>query len=243
MSSTQASGTDHVRGHSAPGEPSAPIVQNVGQFAPAVRFQMRTAGAIYWITDHSLWITRLGPAPRVTPPVANRGGRFPNAAPALPTRGVNLELSFPSHSPMVSVVPSDPLPSRISYFLGSGRTRWHSGVPTFGLVTWRGLYPGLSLTLASTGSGPTLVVHAARGARPPALKLRVAGATALRPSSAGVVARTAVGDVPLPEVLQGNHPSRVSIAGNVVHFLADGALGAQRADPFSGRPSFGKGLV
>src|SRR6266508_2518244 len=37
------------------------VVENAGQFPLAVRFQVRLPGEVLWVTDHSLWITRVEP--------------------------------------------------------------------------------------------------------------------------------------------------------------------------------------
>src|SRR5207302_1668397 len=33
------------------------FIENVGQFDPAVRFQLRSQGATWWFTDDAVWIT------------------------------------------------------------------------------------------------------------------------------------------------------------------------------------------
>ena len=41
------------------------VIPNAGQFDPAVRFQVRGAGSILWVTDAAVWLTALAPEPRV----------------------------------------------------------------------------------------------------------------------------------------------------------------------------------
>ena len=130
-------------GSPAPLSGSLLVVENAGQFDPAVRFQVRAGATTLWVTETSLWLTRVQPSPDRRPhPEAT--ARDVGSAEGL--RGVNLELTFPGHQAHLSLVSTDPTPTRMNYFRGSDPSRWPSGVRTWGAVTWRGLYPGISLT-------------------------------------------------------------------------------------------------
>src|SRR2546427_12804850 len=63
------------------------IVENAGQFDPAVRFQVRAPGSTMWVTNHSLWISRLDPAQNTSLQQADRSSN----SHADRRRGVNLE--------------------------------------------------------------------------------------------------------------------------------------------------------
>ncbi len=179
------------------------IVENAGQFARAVRFRVETSQGILWVTDDGLWITQFERRRATVTPSSLPHSRGPGArSVAGPTRGVNLDLTFPGHLAGASLVPSDPLPTRTNYFLGPDARKWRGGVRTYGAVTWRALFPGLSLTLADVGGRPALEVRTVPGTGPAALRLRVRGARAIRPSPDGrLVAETAIGPVALPVII------------------------------------------
>ncbi len=220
------------------------IVENAGQFDAAVRFQARSSGQTLWVTDSGLWITALSSGPvwdRTAAP--DRPGQ---PGPTTNRHWVNLRISFPGSRANASVVPSDPLPTRMNYFLGSDRRRWRSGVRTYGSVTWRGLYPGVSLTLTQEDGEPALAVRADPGAGPPELKLRLAGANVLMASLDGrLAADTAVGAVPLPSVLLGGRRLTGTVAGTLVSFGA-GRSGSQSSIDARSSPrgtAVGEGLL
>jgi hypothetical protein len=194
------------------------FVQNVGQFDRAARFQCRAAGATAWLTPDALWLTYL-----------ERG-----------RRGVHLKLTFPGMNPRVRLVPSDPQPTRMNYFLGSDPTRWRHDVPTFGAVRWKDLYPGISLDLREVNGELALVVVAGPGSDLNSVGLRVQGAVSLRHAPDGrLVAQTGLGPLRLPPVLYGGRVMSGQIDGGDVSFSA---LGGTAVAPASTAFSAGSGL-
>ena len=79
-------------------------------------------------------------------------------------------------------------PGRVNYFLGNDRTRWRSGLPTYGRVVYRNLWPGVDM--AFKGAAGRLeyefVVHP--GARPSDIDLAYHGATAISLDTSGNLA-------------------------------------------------------
>lgn len=230
----------------SPKPPVSPflIVENEGQYPRAVRFKVETSQGILWVTDDALWITQFERRPAAVNPssLAHRLGSGAGL-PAGPARGINLKLAFLGHQAGVSLVPSDPLLTRTNYFLGSDAGKWRSGVRAYGTVTWRGLYPGVSVTLADVGGEPALVVRTVAGADPAELRIRVRGAKAVQASPDGrLVADTAVGSVPLPAIIHGR-PLAASVHGSDVSF--SGSIVLRRPAPeVPSRPrSSGQGLL
>src|SRR6266540_4084992 len=227
-----------------PTVPSLLIVENAGQFDPAVRFQVRTSQEILWLTDHSLWLSALEPKPEISrdEPLDRPAG--PNAGGSVATpHGVNLHLTFPGSRPGASLVAARPLPTRVNYFLGSDRSRWQSGVRTYRAVTWRGLYPGISVTLSGVQGAPALTVRAGPGTDPAAFRLRVAGARDLRASPEGrLVADTGVGPLTLPAILHDGRGLGSAVHGTVVSFTGSPGSPPARRPAGNVNASGGKGL-
>src|SRR6266508_138535 len=73
-----------------PRSSSLPIVANVGQFDPGVRFQLRAGLSTLWITDASLWITFLTTLTRTSRPPTTV-----SHSDATRIRGVAIKLTFP----------------------------------------------------------------------------------------------------------------------------------------------------
>src|SRR4029077_9084593 len=49
-----------------------------------------------------------------------------------------------------NVLPVDPLPGVVNYFVGPDPSHWRSGLPTFGEVKYAGAYPGVDLVFHGT---------------------------------------------------------------------------------------------
>ncbi|MGH9568546.1 MAG: SBBP repeat-containing protein, partial [Candidatus Angelobacter sp.] len=54
-----------------------------------------------------------------------------------------LRLKWVGANPEPQIVAEQPLPGRINYLIGRDPARWHTGIPTFARVRYRGLYPGV----------------------------------------------------------------------------------------------------
>jgi hypothetical protein len=89
-------------------------------------------------------------------------------------------LRFLGAQPHPSIAGRSPLPGRVNYFIGSDPHRWHTDIPTFGRLLYRGIYPHTDM-----------IVHASRGqleydwvlhpgAQPARIHLRVSGSAPLR---------------------------------------------------------------
>jgi len=120
-----------------------------------------------------------------------KGQRHTGTAPAPPAV---VQLAFVGANPNPRVVGLDPLAGTANYLLGAARQGWRTRVPTYGLVAYRALYPGIDL--AFHGSQGTLeydwllAPHAAAGR----IRLAVRGAGRLRLDRQGdLLLQTAAG--------------------------------------------------
>jgi len=109
------------------------FVENVGQFDPKARFQVRRGDTTIHLADDALWFTILEQE-------GGEGGV---------RHGANLKLSFPGANPRPRLEPFDRLETRISYFVGSEPTAWRTGIPAWGGVRYVDLYPGVDLEMTS----------------------------------------------------------------------------------------------
>lgn len=228
----------------APGSGSHPfvILENAGQFDPAVRFQVQTSREVIWVTDQSLWVTQfLGGRQAPSPSDAALPGN--DRSTSGPTKGINLKLTFPGHR-VAALIASDPVPAWVNYFLGSDPRKWRSGVHGYGRVTWRNLYPGVSLSLAKIDGEAALVVKAVHSSDLSAVRLAVTGAKALRALPGGrLVADTDIGPVPLPALVEDGRSLEAHPRGRVVSFTDAGGSTAVVPEAEPRMPSEGSGLL
>ena len=130
----------------------APVmfVENVGQFPNGVRFQVRGANATLWLAEDSLWFTILEPAASSDHlPLLGQVREQENEGQT--HRGVALKLTFVGANPHPTLEPFHPLPTKMNYLVGNDSAKWRSGVPVWGGVRYRDLYPGVDLEISGEG--------------------------------------------------------------------------------------------
>ena len=54
-------------------------------------------------------------------------------------------------NPSVQLLAGAPQSGRVNYFIGNDPSKWHSGVPLFGQVSYRNIYPGIDLAFHGNG--------------------------------------------------------------------------------------------
>lgn len=181
---------------------SSPLmfIENVGQFAEDVRFQVRGGDRTIWLTEDAIWITLLEPVAVAAPPKLSDHPWPDSQAQVDNHQGVHVRLSFPGANVTATLEPFDPLTTTLSYFIGDDPDGWWPAVPVWGGVRYLHLYPGLDLEI----SGPDrmqlrLVCRLADCNSILAnLTIRVEGAEDARADEAGLLVNTAVGDFIMP---------------------------------------------
>jgi uncharacterized protein (TIGR03437 family) len=85
------------------------------------------------------------------------------------------------------------LPGTANYFIGNDPAKWHSGVPTYAKVRYRGVYPGVDLVYYGNRRQLEYDFVVAPGIDPQLIRLQFAGAIGLRLGADGDLAVTAAG--------------------------------------------------
>jgi murein DD-endopeptidase MepM/ murein hydrolase activator NlpD len=152
------------------------FIENVGQFADDVRFQVRgSVGGGVWLSPDAIWITLLESATKQAglPREPEEDSQSPSR------RGVHLKLSFVGANPNLRLMPFAELDTHVSFFSGNDPADWQTKVPVWGGMRYQDLYPGIDLELTSEGGRyvQRLVVHP--GADLGAVHLLVEGAESL----------------------------------------------------------------
>ena len=108
------------------------FVENVGQFDPRVRFQLRGDDAVLWVTDEALWITVFGSAatqpghPQGTPELAALYSAPFSAmsSGSVTWGGVNVKVSFPGANARPRLEPFERQVTKVSYFAIPQKLLW-----------------------------------------------------------------------------------------------------------------------
>ena len=184
------------------------FIENVGQFDPAARFQVRGGGGTLWLADDALWITLLEPTPHAEPGVAlsaEDGARGPRdrGPDEQPRQAVHIRLSFDGANPSPRLEPYGRSETVVSYFLGSDPEGWRPDVPVWSGVRYADLYPGIDLVVGGGAGRWTWRMEVDAEVDDPdaalaAVQLRVEGADSLSLSEGGLQLETAVGALALP---------------------------------------------
>jgi hypothetical protein len=138
---------------------------NVGQSDPAVRFVSHGPGGTLYLTRTEAIVALLASAGRGGPADVLRM-RLLGSDPAAPATG------------------GDRRPGTTNYLVGD-RSRWHTGVPTYGRVTLRGVYRGIDLVYHGTSGRLEYDFDVAPGADPDRIALELSGARRLRIDARG----------------------------------------------------------
>ena len=110
---------------------------NRGQAGGGADFVAQGAG--YGLSLHPT-----GAVLALTKEMEPQGQLDPSARPATATSVVGIDVL--GGNPAAKAVEQDPLPGRVNYLAGSDPSNWQTDVPTFGRVTYGGVYPGIDLS-------------------------------------------------------------------------------------------------
>ena len=95
----------------------------------------------------------------------------------LRAHGAQVRIEFDGANSSVAVEGVRPLTGRANFFIG-GVAQWRTGLPTFGAVRYRSLFPGIDMIYDSGGLGLKSEFVVAPGANPARIRIRYRGATA-----------------------------------------------------------------
>jgi hypothetical protein len=147
--------------HAAPSlgatERAAAFVPNEGQTDPRVRYVARAGGASFWFTATEAVF-------------AFTGDR----------QGTALRLRFSSANLAPVIEGRQPGSGRINYFRGNDPARWRHGLPTYGELVYRELWPGIDMAVRGAEGRLKYEFVVRPGASVEKIGLRYEGAERLR---------------------------------------------------------------
>jgi hypothetical protein len=126
-----------------------------------------------------------------------------------------IRLRLEGANPDAQIAGMNQLPGRTNYFIGNDPNQWHTDVPSYAQVRYRGIYPGVDLVFYGNQRRLEYDFVVAPGANPKAIAMTVDGARKMRINSRGdLVLSVAGGEVELqkPVVYQNVKGERREIA-------------------------------
>ena len=137
-----------------PGRDSVPVffMANQGQAPAAVRFMTKSPGITAWFLDHAV---------------------------VLRAAGGTVRMCFEGAGTSAALEGQEPLAGKANFLTGDADA-WRLGVPLFGKVSYRNLYPGIDMVFGGGGRDLKSEFLVAPGADPSRISLRYVGAGKLR---------------------------------------------------------------
>ena len=123
---------------------------------------------------------------------------------------------------MPEIAGTNPLPGKINYFIGNDPSKWHTDIPSYGAVRYKGVYPGVDAVFYGNQQRLEYDFVVAPGADPKAIALNIEGARKLGVNSRGDLTMSVAGGavaLQKPVVYQEANGVRREIAGN--YLIAD----------------------
>ena len=91
-----------------------------------------------------------------------------------------LRVRFEGSNSTPEIAGTNPLPGKISYFIGNDPTKWHTDIPSYGAVRYKGVYPGVDAVFYGNQQRLEYDFVVAPGADPKAIALEHSGRTQAR---------------------------------------------------------------
>jgi|GEM_PF-1455947 len=164
------------------------FVPNNGQADPDVRFTAygTTGGVEFTSSDVVFTLPSSNPSPTLKAPAAAAAGDLQ----ARGTDGTNRDVSvvrlqFVGANTPLEPVGGESLPSKVNYYRGSDPAQWRAGLPTYGDISYSGLYPGTDLKYEGYDGQLKATYILAPGADPDLIRWRYAGAQSMSVDEAG----------------------------------------------------------
>lgn len=149
------------------------FVPNGGQTDPDVRYTSQAGGVSFWFTS--------------TEAVYSFAGK---------DEGVTLRLAFLGGNPAPAIEGTAALPGKVNYLLGNDPSAWKTGLPTYGELVYRELWPGIDLAFRGQAGTLSYEFRVAPGADPSDIRLQYRGPDSVVLGAAGdLLLSTAFGTI------------------------------------------------
>ncbi|HWT03932.1 MAG TPA: Calx-beta domain-containing protein, partial [Pyrinomonadaceae bacterium] len=171
------------------------FVANEGQADARVKFMSRGRGySLYLTATEAVMVLTRGQAKSEAAPKQPAASATSTEPPSTPKsrRVLRMELVGASSDP--GVMGLDELPGKVNYLIGD-ESQWRTNLATFAKVEYREVYPGINLVYYGNQRQLEYDFVLAPGARPEAIRLKLAGSDNLKVNERGDLLIEVAGDV------------------------------------------------
>jgi len=200
---------------------------NKGQTDPSVQFVSRGSGYSLFLTQGEVVLNLKGQQS-----IAAAPGQKSEPAPI-----DTLRMKLVAANADAAVTGADPQPGVVSYFVGNDPTKWYTGIPTFGKVSYAQVYPGVDLVFYGNQRQLEYDFVVAADADPSRIRLDFSGGRLSlgRDGNLKVSAKNGWIDFRRPTVYQEIEGKRQTIPSSYA-LLGSGAVGFTLGDYDRSRP-------
>jgi hypothetical protein len=157
---------------------------NRGQAPASVRFISRARGSSLYLTSDEAVLVLKTPSPQNTEnqlkTSPSEDAQHGSAATSAGPETVSLGMKLLGSNRKADIEPSGQLPGVSNYFIGNDPSKWQTGVPTYGRVTYRSVYPGVNLAYHGDGRQLEYDFTVAPDVGPGVIRLSFSGALGLK---------------------------------------------------------------
>jgi hypothetical protein len=194
---------------------------NVGQSDPAVKFVSRGRGYRLFLTPTEAVLSLQGPPAEASDELdLSLGAPSDVETPSARAASTSvLRMQLRGGNPEAEVSGGHPLAGRVNYLVGADPDGWHTDIPTYGEVAYRGVYPGIDAVYYGKQDQLEYDFIVAPGADPSVITLGFEGAEGLTIDEGGdLVLATPGGEVRqhAPVIYQELDGERQPVSGTFV---------------------------
>lgn len=160
-----------------PSESSLRFIQNAGQWEQDFDYLVRLNGGEMMVADNSL-IYSFYQLPKQAHPRDHRffGANMFNNPELNTVKGHVLRVDFLGANREVEIIPDKTFSEYHNYFLGSDESKWRGGVPLFGELQHKALYPGIDMRMYGSADNFKYDLIVAPQADPSQIAIKYTGA-------------------------------------------------------------------
>jgi fibronectin type III domain protein/beta-propeller repeat-containing protein len=204
---------------------------NQGQTDPRIKYTAQAGGYTLFLTaDDVVFALRslAQPAEQATPKHSRARAAEVTSQASKRERRAAIRMRLLGGNPRAHVAAGNQLPGRTNYFIGNDPGKWHAHVPRYARVSYRDVYPGVSMAFYGLQRKLEFDFIVTPGASPALIRLGVSGANGITIDDTGnLLLSSSAGDVLLhkPVAYQEKEDARYPVearfvvtAGNQVGF-------------------------
>ena len=161
---------------------------NVGQTDPSVRFLTHASdGTLYFTPGEVVLSLPPGTKSKGEGAQSSAAGKLtPNTQYASQaSQSTVVRMQFVDSNTSATIQTGDLLPGKVNYLIGNDPTKWQADLPTYGNITYRGLYSGIDLAYSGPGGQLKGTYTVAAGSDPSLIQWRYSGAQSVSVDETG----------------------------------------------------------